>query len=415
MTSFGSSPPPPMSITLDYLKEWRRFLKIDQLKIFNDQCHQIINAQMNTQMNNQMNNQTSNQIKGTTEGLEGMNEGLAEDNPIITFCLIHLLQHSPSPTLYYPYISRLGYSYTLTPNYLTSSSSRQVKDSEEAKIGRRWVRVYDGLVGREAEEGMGRIFKYTEDTNDLENYFISHSYNFGPTGPPTPYISYVLPLPLPTLKNPSTPPLLHHIISKILSVSPTPLTNATHVEFWSHSRSHISPHQLHFDTASEGDKGMFNPLWSAVLYLTGGGGGPTTVLEQTSTGRKLCKRAWVVKPKVGRLAVFNGRALHGVTPGMEFRMEDEGEKRRNTFMIAVWESDPGGGRCPSGVIDGTCVESGWPGALSAIRDWNSACASCEGGNEVAPMVIDGVWDRVREDVKVVGKDRDVRMEEVFTF
>jgi len=83
---------------------------------------------------------------------------------------------------------------------------------------------------------------------------------------------------------------------------------------------------------------MKNPLWSAVFYLTDKGGG-TAVFEQTTKSRKLATRAYVCYPRINRACLFNGKALHGVLPGMEC-----GGGRRTTVMVAVWDGDPGGRR-----------------------------------------------------------------------
>ena len=56
-------------------------------------------------------------------------------------------------------------------------------------------------------------------------------------------------------------------------------------------------------------------LVSCVLYLTTGGG-PTLVIDQTSSSVTLGSRGWAVRPVAGRLAAFRGDRLHGVLPGI---------------------------------------------------------------------------------------------------
>lgn len=54
-------------------------------------------------------------------------------------------------------------------------------------------------------------------------------------------------------------------------------------------------------------------VYSCVLFL-GRGGGPTAVLAQRGGGGP-APGAWLVTPRTGRLAVFDGTLLHGVIPG----------------------------------------------------------------------------------------------------
>jgi len=66
--------------------------------------------------------------------------------------------------------------------------------------------------------------------------------------------------------------------------------------------------------------GWLNPLlfiqvMSSVLYL-GDCGGPTLIINQTSSSDTLDERAWAVHPVDGRLVVFKGDLLHGVLPGV---------------------------------------------------------------------------------------------------
>ena len=64
-------------------------------------------------------------------------------------------------------------------------------------------------------------------------------------------------------------------------------------------------------------KDTFAQLVSCVLYLTSGGG-PTLIIDQTSSSAKLGARGWAVRPVAGRLAAFRGDRLHGVLPGFPY-------------------------------------------------------------------------------------------------
>jgi len=87
-----------------------------------------------------------------------------------------------------------------------------------------------------------------------------------------------------------------------------------------------------------------NPIVSCVLYLDVGGsdeapvGGPTLVTDQFLAGSegKLASKGWLVRPRLNRLAVFNGKLLHGVIPGAGPTPVAGG--RRITLMIAFWRT-----------------------------------------------------------------------------
>ncbi|KAL6759011.1 hypothetical protein V8C86DRAFT_3092264 [Haematococcus lacustris] len=84
-------------------------------------------------------------------------------------------------------------------------------------------------------------------------------------------------------------------------------------------RPHTAGHQLHFDSANEGNEGrqgaVSNPLVSSVLYLTDAVGGPTLVTPQRFMQTRMAQHGWLVAPRVNRLTVFDGEVLHGVIPG----------------------------------------------------------------------------------------------------
>ena len=91
-----------------------------------------------------------------------------------------------------------------------------------------------------------------------------------------------------------------------------PLEAATRAEWWAHCRPHSSGHQMHFDSDDEGLGGVIkHPICSAVVYVTGGVGGPTLVTNQTDCSKQLATRGWLVGPEEGRVAVFDGDMLHG--------------------------------------------------------------------------------------------------------
>ena len=138
--------------------------------------------------------------------------------------------------------------------------------------------------------------------------------------------------------------------------------DATAAEWWAHCRPHGSGHQMHFDSDDEGMGGVIrHPICSAIVFVTGGVGGPTLVTDQTSASKRLARRGWLVEPVGGRVAVFDGRYLHGVVPGRGpgprlprdhparvagfTPSTSDRDARRITLMVAFWDdvkTRPGG-------------------------------------------------------------------------
>jgi hypothetical protein len=92
-------------------------------------------------------------------------------------------------------------------------------------------------------------------------------------------------------------------------------------EWWVHTRPVQANlgHNLHFDTdeALLDQEGIItHPLYSTVLYLTGGnaGSGATIVLDQTPDSKQVATKAWRCVPKDNSILAFPGQLLHGVLP-----------------------------------------------------------------------------------------------------
>ena len=226
---------------------------------------------------------------------------------------------------------------------------------------------------------------------------------------------------------------------------------ATQAEWWAHCRPHASGHQMHFDSDDEGLGGVIrHPICTAVVYVTGDMGGPTLVTNQTDCSKQLATRGWLVGPKEGRVAVFNGDMLHGVIPGRGVcpslpstsaaaaagLSSAPGDARRITLMVAFWTSvkvrrgDGEGGWFPKGsarpfpnpstfAADPECpVGITWPGLFhpralpSAMgrrgreSERSSGCAGggfsagddveMEGVREAAALEVGAVWEDVDE-------------------
>lgn len=190
------------------------------------------------------------------------------------------------------------------------------------------------------------------------------------------------------------------------------VAEACFAEWWAHCRPHSSGHQLHFDSADEGEGGVRNPIISVVLYLSGDGsgseeqqgeaayskhaiGGPTLVTDQTLRG-PLATKGWLSHPRLNRLAMFDGTMLHAVVPGHGPSPTTNG--RRITLMIAFWqkfeirkESQPGAGRpFPSA----SATQHIWPQYFDMPQEANPWVFPCEdkwSTTPVAPFPLDTIW------------------------
>lgn len=147
----------------------------------------------------------------------------------------------------------------------------------------------------------------------------------------SPYFSYVHCLGAPATS--SLDQLIQHVHGLVRQHFPA-VAEAGYAEWWAHCRPHASGHQLHFDSDNEGMDGIRNPIVSTVVYITGDIGGPTFVTDQGFTDQHLARHGWMVFPQQNRIAMFDGRYLHGVIPGRGCS-PNPGE-RRVTFMIAFW-------------------------------------------------------------------------------
>ena len=162
--------------------------------------------------------------------------------------------------------------------------------------------------------------------------------------------------------------LMDLVISRVRAVAARAFpaaASATAAEWWAHSRPHASGHQMHFDSDDEGLPGFCpgsrlhdaprfirHPICSAVVFVTGGIGGPTLVTDQRDDAKRLARNGWLVAPVAGRVAVFDGECLHGVVPGRGVAARNTAgvrntdgrlsrfastEPRRVTLMVAFWK------------------------------------------------------------------------------
>jgi hypothetical protein len=151
----------------------------------------------------------------------------------------------------------------------------------------------------------------------------------------------------------------------------------THVEMWAHNRPHVTGHQLHFDSDNEGQGDRIrHPVVSCILYLSESASSapitttttttttsatlsstssssststttsssfsmspPSLITNQRRVSHRAADKGWLIVPKLRRLAVFDGRVLHGVLPGQGVLLSSASSAsppRRVTLMLAFW-------------------------------------------------------------------------------
>lgn len=136
--------------------------------------------------------------------------------------------------------------------------------------------------------------------------------------------------------------IIRHVWEVLKKTSLFPgLEDAKVAEWWAHKRPHACGHQMHYDSDNEGIGGVRNPICSCILYVIAppGVGGPTLVTNQKLSKAQLGNKGWLVTPRQGRLAAYDGTYFHGVVPGCgKAPSVSEPEfQRRVTFMIAFWK------------------------------------------------------------------------------
>ena len=137
--------------------------------------------------------------------------------------------------------------------------------------------------------------------------------------------------------------IIRHVWEVLKKTSLFPgLEDAKVAEWWAHKRPHACGHQMHYDSDNEGIGGVRNPICSCIIYVIAppGVGGPTLVTNQKLSKAQLGNKGWLVTPRQGRLAAYDGTYFHGVVPGCgkapPVSVEPEFQ-RRVTFMIAFWK------------------------------------------------------------------------------
>ena len=187
-------------------------------------------------------------------------------------------------------------------------------------------------------------------------------------------------------------------------------------EWWAHCRCHAAGHQLHFDSAFEGETegGAQNPICSTVLYLSNPHvGGPTLVTNQGINDTTMASSGYLVRPKLNRLTAFQGHLLHGVPPGRG-TIPGAGTERRVTLMVAFWPKMQGFPYVPEqpGPAQRLPFEGSphaWPATLLAqVNGGNGKHSkSTNAVPESTPGVaaaVSPVWERVKQRSSKRGRD-----------
>lgn len=214
--------------------------------------------------------------------------------------------------------------------------------------------IYDDFLGPGELNVLQTVF-----SDPFNSYWTDHNYT---VEPPSPYFSYLLPLPQSKKNVPRNKEGLQQIVCRVRNflaqhhaVQFPNVNRAEYVEIWAHNRPHTTGHQFHFDSDNEGCAGdedsnnansrfsIRNPICSCVLFLSGDEdavGGPSVVTNQRLASRHLATKAWMCPAKSNRLLAFDGKVLHGVVPGKAFAVSDssklESRRRRVTVMLAFW-------------------------------------------------------------------------------
>ncbi|RHY69330.1 hypothetical protein DYB34_007329 [Aphanomyces astaci] len=197
-----------------------------------------------------------------------------------------------------------------------------------------------------------------------------------------------------------------HLLPHVRASFPDKARDIVHAEWWVHSRDQISGHQLHYDTDESRltqTNQLFYPLVSTVWYLSPGmSAAPTLVMDKMFGQDASAAKGYLVVPKANRLAMFDGRLLHGVVPHFQQQHDDVASLARDTrltLMVGFWDkhvaSNPFNAKQPTAnmTLPHQTSTLKWPAHLAENLPMSSpAAATSQPGPVVA--VPDPLWVEV---------------------
>jgi methyl-CpG-binding domain protein 4 len=252
-------------------------------------------------------------------------------------------------------------------------------------------------------------------------YWTSQDYH---VEPPSPYVSYLIPLLEEAARNiPGDCGAIHtesflrqygalgsvilRVLDKIQGWRPAVVQQATVCEMWAHNRPNPTGHQLHFDSDNEGLGSIRHPMATAILCLShddpahaGANAAPTLLTNQRLVSRYPSDKGWLAFPRVNRLILMDGRVLHCVVPGKRLAPPlRETQSRRVTLMLAFWkrirvrdEPTPGAARpFPLGASHEWCS---WSEALTQPLPRTVRVDDATECSEVQPVTVSHVYENV---------------------
>lgn len=289
----------------------------------------------------------------------------------------------------------LGFTHRLSDRVLRYALPRDgLGDGERAEGG--IVEARDGALEARTLARLERAF-----ASETTSFWREHGYGSKTCG----FFSYVHDL---TLEPTSAMDVVALDVRAVAARAFPEAATARWCEWWAHRRPHESGHQMHFDSHDEGLNGIKHPICSAVVYVDGSCGGPTLVTNQTDSRARLATRGWLVYPKTGRVATFDGNYLHGVIPGRDEDAPEDPETRRVTVMFSFWRDmethetwQPQGSARPFPPPEASSTPGYAWRALFDLDDSEPAYRTRKDdddfGVEALPHPVGAPWERIRLD------------------
>lgn len=300
------------------------------------------------------------------------------------------------------YLSRLGYSWRLHESvFAANSPSRLPKELSLAPP----VWSVDAVVPEQFLQDIAKHFDadapYWAEHKYGDSGYFSHSFALDET--PTVAAEALI-------KDHLWPALKKTLGDNSSAFGGVP-ADVQYAEWWVHKRDAMSGHQLHWDADEhrlQSGHGLHHPVFSTVFYVDVGSAAPTLVTDREYENAEDLEETsgWLLHPQRNRLAVFDGRLLHGVVPRLG--MAASGAARL-TFMVGFWDSKVSRTQCD---MKKPCANMMPPSKDSEatwqepMRQWTSVdpIDKTELDRAVPPKV-PKVWSRVEEPKGATGAQK----------